>query len=81
METRYFLLNEAARVLDCQPHRITYLLTTRQVEEPIRFGQRRAFSYGDLAALAEFIRPELVSELRAKEDGHAAMTRFQSLNT
>jgi hypothetical protein len=71
MDTKYFLLNEAARVLDCQPHRIVYLLVTRKVSEPARIGGRRLFSYADLAVLAEFIRPELVAELRAKEGGHA----------
>ena len=43
------LLGEVARLLDCKPHQITYLLASRQVPEPaLRIGGRRMFSAEDV---------------------------------
>jgi len=45
-------LAEVARQLKVAPHRIVYLLTSSQVEEPeTRLGNRRAFSDEDVTAI------------------------------
>jgi DNA-binding transcriptional MerR regulator len=45
----HFLLGDLARLLDCKPHQITYLLTSRQVPEPaLRIGGRRMFTAEDV---------------------------------
>jgi DNA-binding transcriptional MerR regulator len=47
--TTLFLLGDLARLLDCKPHQITYLLTSRQVSEPaLRIGGRRVFTVEDV---------------------------------
>jgi DNA-binding transcriptional MerR regulator len=47
-----FLLSDVARLLDCKPHQIVYLLTSRQVAEPaLRIGGRRVFTQEDMERL------------------------------
>jgi DNA-binding transcriptional MerR regulator len=43
------LLGDVARLVDCRPYQIVYLLTTGQVPEPaVRMGNRRVFTEEDL---------------------------------
>jgi DNA-binding transcriptional MerR regulator len=57
-----FLLGDVARLLDCKPHQVTYLLTSRQVAEPaLRIGGRRVFTVKDMERL------EAVLEQKQKE--------------
>jgi hypothetical protein len=51
-ENDYFLLGDVARLLKCMPHRIVYLLTTGQVPEPRRLGNRRLFKKDDVRRIA-----------------------------
>jgi hypothetical protein len=71
MDTKYYLLHEAADLLKCMPYKITYLLSTQQVQEPIRIGGRRVFDHEDLVALAEIINPGVLADLKKKEARHA----------
>jgi hypothetical protein len=48
----YCLLGDVARTLGCQPYRIVYLLTTGQVPEPGRLGNRRLFREEDVQRIA-----------------------------
>lgn len=54
-----YLLSDAARLLGCKPHRITYLLTSQQVPEPKRIGGRRMFGRNDLQRLAKHLNANL----------------------
>jgi DNA-binding transcriptional MerR regulator len=48
----YYLLGDVARTLGCQPYQIVYLLTTGQVPEPRRLGNRRLFKEDDICRIA-----------------------------
>jgi DNA-binding transcriptional MerR regulator len=48
----YCLLGDVARSLGCKPHRIVYLLTTSQIPEPRRLGNRRLFRAEDVQRIA-----------------------------
>lgn len=52
----YYLLTDAARILNTMPHRITYILLTRKVPEPMRIGGRRIFTVADLTRIAEVLK-------------------------
>ena len=39
-----YLIGDLAKRLDVPPYRIAYLLTTRQLPEPMRIGNRRVFT-------------------------------------
>ena len=39
-----YLIGDLAKRLDVPPYRIAYLLTTRQLPEPMRIGNRRIFN-------------------------------------
>jgi hypothetical protein len=52
MKNHYYLLGDVARTLGCQPYRIVYLLTTGQVPEPRRLGNRRLFKEDDVQRIA-----------------------------
>lgn len=61
METgRRYLLGEVARLLDVQPYRIVYLLSSRQIDEPPRLGNRRMFDCDDIQKIAEKLGVEEV---------------------
>ena len=66
METEYFLLNDLAKLLGVQAYQIVYLLTTRQVPEPRRIGNRRVFTIYDAHRIAEKLQVQLAGELAAK---------------
>lgn len=72
MTTQYFSLGDVSRLLDVQPHRITYLLATRQVGEPsLRIGNKRVFTANDVAVIAAALKVELARELQVKQKGQA----------
>ena len=50
---RYMLLGDVTRRLRCKPHQIVYLLTTGQVPEPARLGNRRVFTAGEVDRIAK----------------------------
>ena len=73
--TDYFLLGDVARILRCQPYQIVYLLSTRQVPEPARIGNKRVFTIVDMQRLAEKLQVQMAQELidadgnwKSKED-------------
>ena len=67
MNTEYFLLGDAAEVLGCQPYQITYLLATKQIQEPHWIGGRRMFTLDDLSRIADILRLELATkDMRAR---------------
>jgi hypothetical protein len=51
-QSDYFLLGHVARTLGCKPYQIVYLLTTGQVPEPRRLGNRRLFKSDDVRRIA-----------------------------
>jgi hypothetical protein len=53
------LLGDVARRLGCQPYQIVYLLTTGQVPEPARLGNRRLFGKQDVERIAERLGVDL----------------------
>ncbi len=69
MAQEYLLLRDAARILNCQPYQITYLLTTRRVPEPLRIGGRRIFTADDLARISEALKADLARHLRVHQGG------------
>lgn len=70
MNAQYFTLADVSEILHTQPYRITYLLTTRQVQEPtMRIAGRRAFTMEDVQHLAAALNIDLVQQLVAKERG------------
>jgi DNA-binding transcriptional MerR regulator len=62
MEQEFYSLGEAALMLQCQPHRIMYLFSTRAVPEPLRVGGRRLFSLQDIAAIAEKMKQQVAAQ-------------------
>ena len=55
--TKLLLLGEVARVVRCQPHVITYLLTTAKVPEPaLRLGNRRVFTEQDVERIQTLLK-------------------------
>jgi DNA-binding transcriptional MerR regulator len=68
--TDFFLLGDVARLLRCQPHRIVYLLTTRQVPEPaLRIGNKRVFTAPDIQRVAERLQAQPARGVAASERG------------
>jgi hypothetical protein len=55
----YYLLGDVSRMLGTLPHRIVYLLTTHQVPEPSRLGNRRLFCAQDVRRIAAKLGVEL----------------------
>jgi hypothetical protein len=54
-----FLLGNVARVLNVEPYRIVYLLSSGQLPEPPRFGGRRIFSPEHVEMIAKKLGVEL----------------------
>lgn len=52
MRTNY-LMGELSKRLNVPPYRIAYLLTTRQLPEPKRVGNRRVFTETDARQVAK----------------------------
>ena len=63
MDTEYFLLNDLAKLLNVQAYQIVYLLTTRQVEEPRRIGNRRVFTIWDAHRIGSGTTCKMAKEL------------------
>src|SRR5262245_12555105 len=68
--TDFFQLGDVARILRCQPHRIVYLLTTRQVPEPLRIGNKRVFTTSDIQRIAEKLQVQRAQDLATRERGN-----------
>jgi DNA-binding transcriptional MerR regulator len=66
MDTEYLLLNDLAKLLNVQAYQIVYLLTTRQVSEPRRIGNRRVFTIWDAHRIAEKLHVPIAQEIIAK---------------
>ena len=66
MNPEYFSMSDAARVLHTQSYRISYLLSTRQIPEPMRIGGRRVFTTADLTRISEVLDLELARTLQVK---------------
>ena len=69
MNHDYYSLADVAKILRCPPYRIVYLLTTGQVPEPYRVGNKRLFSIEDLSRLSEKLQTELAQDLLARKEG------------
>jgi hypothetical protein len=55
--TNLFLLGDVARLLSCRPHQVTYLLSSRQVQEPaLRIGGRRLFTDADIETIKQHLK-------------------------
>jgi DNA-binding transcriptional MerR regulator len=48
-----YLISDLAKRLDVPPYRIAYLLTTRQLPEPMRIGNRRIFNETEARQVAK----------------------------
>lgn len=68
IDSEFYLLSDVARILRCRPSKIVYLLTTRQVPEPFRIGNRRLFTILDIHRLSEKLQVQLAQELIDKEN-------------
>lgn len=55
MNTNYLLLGEAARQLGVPPYRLTYLMSTGRIPEPMRVGGRRVFTRADMAKISQVL--------------------------
>ena len=60
-----FTLKDVTTLLKVKPHKVTYLLTTKKIEEPIHIGNRRMFTKADIIGLAK----ELNVEIQLPADG------------
>ena len=64
-DTQWLLLGEVARLVQCRPHQLVYLITSGKVPEPaLRLGNRRVFSREDVGR----IRAAL--QTRTKKEKH-----------
>jgi DNA-binding transcriptional MerR regulator len=63
-QTDYYLLGDVARSLGCQPYKIVYLLTTGQVPEPRRIGNRRLFKREDIDRIAGLLEKQVGGQAR-----------------
>jgi len=67
MQTELFTLKDVAALLDVAPHRITYLITSRQVEEPaLRVGNVRVWTRTEIKVIAEKLKTK-IGEFAGKE--------------
>lgn len=63
----FFSLKDVARILQCQPYQVIYLISTAQVPEPrLRVGGKRIFTLADIHRIAEKLHVQLAQELLAK---------------
>jgi hypothetical protein len=54
MQAELFTLKDVARLLDVAPHRIVYLITSRQVAEPaLRVGNVRVWTRPEIKTIAK----------------------------
>ena len=68
MQTDLFTLKDVAALLDVAPHRIVYLITSRQVSEPaLRVGNVRVWTRPEIETIAETLKIE-IGECAGKEN-------------
>lgn len=70
MDTNYFTLGEAARVLGIKNYQLAYLVSTGQIPEPMRIAGRRVFTVADLARVSELLKLQLAREVALKGGHH-----------
>ena len=59
MQDELFTLKDVATTLNVAPYRITYLITSRQVDEPaLRIGNVRVWTRPEVQVLAEKLKIE-----------------------
>lgn len=66
-----YSLAQAARMLECAPHRISYLLSTRAVPEPkVKVAGRRLWTLEEIAVIAEALRVQVAKQLERQRRSH-----------
>ena len=68
LDRRLYSLSDVADIIGCKPYQITYLLTTRQVPEPARIGNKRVFSIEDVFRISQKLDAEQARELLAQDE-------------
>jgi len=58
METEYYTLRDAARILVVKPYQIVYAISVGLLPEPRRLGGRRIFTIEELAHVSEVLKLE-----------------------
>ena len=67
MKTNYYTLKDVATLLDVAPHRIVYLITSRQVSEPtLRVGNVRVWTRPEIEMIANKMKIK-IGEFAGKE--------------
>jgi len=67
MQTDLYTLKDVAALLDVAPHRIVYLITSRQVAEPaLRVGNLRVWTRPEIETIAGKLKTE-IGEVAGKE--------------
>lgn len=56
MEPELYSLSGVADLLQVQPHRILYLMSTRTVAEPMRIAGKRLWTLDEIAVLSEKLK-------------------------
>jgi hypothetical protein len=70
MNHTLYSLGDVAQLLRTQPHKIHYLLTTRQIPEPaIRIGSRRIWTMEEILPISEKLGLDKMADLQRKEGG------------
>lgn len=68
MQRDFFTLKDVATLLDVAPHRIVYLVTSRQVCEPaLRVGNVRVWTLPEIETIAEKLKTT-IGEIAGKEN-------------
>ena len=63
-----YTLKDVAALLDVAPHRIVYLVTSRQVAEPaLRVGNVRAWTLPEIETIADKLNTE-IGEIAGKDN-------------
>lgn len=67
MQTELFTLKDVATILNVAPHRIVYLITSRQVAEPVlRMGNVRVWNRPEIESIAKKLNTT-IGETAGKE--------------
>ena len=67
MEMDIYSLKDVARILHCQPYRITYLISTGQVPDTrLRVGGKRIFTLADVQRISEKLNMQMGMKLAAR---------------
>lgn len=53
MENKLMLLGDVAAILGVKPHRITYLFSSRKLDDVQMLGKRRVFAAADVRRVAD----------------------------